>query len=495
MQAVALEAARRRSPVAERLGRPDTLVAVAATAGAALIGAALAERVWVGLALLVFALYVALAAVNLQLGIALWTPALFFEAVPALNLGAKAAGIVIVLLWLTAPSRRTQRTAGQAVVGFSVFRHQPGLVALGTLLLMWLSLSLLWAVDIGEAATDLWHWWALGLLFVVVSTAMAEVRAVRLASGAFLAGAVLSVTVGLIGAGPDPKNPAGSAGIARLQGGAGDPNFLAAWLLAGLILAVGLIAATRNRRLRWVLAAAVGVDAVGLASTLSRGAFVAALASALAALVLLRRQRRQVAGLILLGAVVAAAWLAASPAAWQRMTANDRGDGRVDLWTVAWSIIRDHPILGVGLNNYTVVESDYVRRVGPIPWVDIIVSRAHEVHNSYLQLFAENGIVGSALFLTFLVACLRTAFLAARRFEALGDRRNAALANAVLLATFSMTVSGFFLSNAVDKRLWFLLALGPALLQAAVDSPSPSEKRPSKRISGKNSDPADFRFS
>ncbi|WP_250280681.1 O-antigen ligase family protein [Frankia sp. CiP1_Cm_nod2] len=490
-----------------RDGRPETVVAVAATVGAGLVGAAMAERVWVGLALLVFVLYVALATVNLRLGIALWAPTLFFEAVPALNLGAKAAGLVIILRWLTALGRPAQEPAGRPGhgargpaeqagltgtagtagltaeygarwaagrgVGFRALRQRPGLVIVGVLLLVWLSLSLLWAVDIGAAATDLWHWWALVVIFVVVGTAMADVGAVRMASGAFLAGAVLSVAVGLAGAGPWPSNPADTAGATRLQGGAGDPNFLASWLLAALILTVGLIAASENRALRRLLVAAGGIAAVGLAATLSRGAFVAAVASALAALVLLRRHRRQLAGLILLVTAVATAWLAMSPTAWERITTNDRGDGRVDLWKVAWSVVRDHPLLGVGLNNYTAVEGDYVRRVGPVPWLDIIVSRAHEVHNAYLQLLAENGIVGSALFLAFLALCLRSAFLAARRFEALGDRRNAAMANAVLLATFSMTVSGVFLSNATDKRLWFLLALGPALLRAATDSPGP----------------------
>ncbi|WP_139342432.1 MULTISPECIES: O-antigen ligase [Protofrankia] len=460
-------------------GRPETAVAVAATVGAVLVGATMAERVWVGLALLVFVLYVALAVVDLRLGIALWTPTLFLEAVPAFNLAAKAAGLVLILRWLVAlrgpagPAGPAPRTAGCGSVDLSALRQRPGLVTVGMLLLTSLSLSLLWAVDIGAAATDLWHWWALVMIFVVVGTAMADMRAVRLAAGAFLAGAVLSVAVGLAGAGPWPSNPAGLAGAPRLQGGAGDPNFLASWLVAGLILAVGLIAASENRALRRLLLAASGLAAVGLAATLSRGAFVAAGASALAALVLLRRHRRRVAGLILLVTAAATAWLATSPAAWERITTNDRGDGRVDLWKVAWSVVRDHPVLGVGLNNYTAVESDYVRRVGPVPWLDIIISRAHEVHNAYLQLLAENGIVGVALFLAFLVLCLRSMFLAARRFEALGDRRNAAVASAVLLATFSMAVSGVFLSNAIDKRLWFLLALGPALLRAATDSPRP----------------------
>jgi hypothetical protein len=41
------------------------------------------------------------------------------------------------------------------------------------------------------------------------------------------------------------------------------------------------------------------------------------------------------------------------------------------------------------------------------------------------------------------------------------------LARAVLVAGVGMLVSGVFISAGVDRRLWALLALGPALLAAA----------------------------
>jgi hypothetical protein len=41
------------------------------------------------------------------------------------------------------------------------------------------------------------------------------------------------------------------------------------------------------------------------------------------------------------------------------------------------------------------------------------------------------------------------------------------LARAVLVAAISMLIAAFFLSAAVDGRMWVLLALGPALLGIA----------------------------
>ena len=38
--------------------------------------------------------------VNLRLGLALWVPLIFLQGVPALNLGSKAAGLLIVVAWI-----------------------------------------------------------------------------------------------------------------------------------------------------------------------------------------------------------------------------------------------------------------------------------------------------------------------------------------------------------------------------------------------------------
>jgi hypothetical protein len=47
----------------------------------------------------------------------------------------------------------------------------------------------------------------------------------------------------------------------------------------------------------------------------------------------------------------------------------------------------------------------------------------------------------------------------------------------VLIATIAMLVASFFITAAVDKRIWFLLALGPALLAAASRVSAPESER------------------
>jgi len=88
-------------------------------------------------------------------------------------------------------------------------------------------------------------------------------------------------------------------------------------------------------------------------------------------------------------------------------------------------------------------------------------------HNVYLQQLAETGIVGLALLLVVCAACAAGAQIAAGRFEAAGDRAMAALARASTVAMIGLLAASFFISNSTDKRLWIVLALGPALLAAA----------------------------
>jgi len=80
---------------------------------------------------------------------------------------------------------------------------------------------------------------------------------------------------------------------------------------------------------------------------------------------------------------------------------------------------------------------------------------------------AQTGVVGLALFIVILVACLRSVILAARAFAARGDPTMELLARALFIGLVGLLVTEFFSTALYSKQLWFLLAACPALLALA----------------------------
>jgi O-antigen ligase len=431
----------------------ETVVATAGVLSAALVSVGLATDVPLGVGLMLGAMYAALVVVNFPLAVCLWVPLAFLEGFAAFNLGGKAAGLLLTVGWLGALKTGVATT--------SVLRRHRRLVEVLGLFVVWISLSAAWAPDTGRALGDLWHWYAVALIFVVVASTVNTRSTFRLICGAFVAGAVVSVVA---------SASSGSlfSGTQRLSSAVGDPNYLAMGLVAGIAVAAALAVGLPTPGWRWLLVVVIAVLAAGIVASQSRGGMVAAVATGIAAVAIFKGRRKQVLGLVLVVAAVAAVSFAMDPHAWHRVTKPDaRGAGRIDLWTVAWNISENHPINGIGIRNFGVVAPTYVRRVGPLEHVDLVADRPKVVHNTYLQFLAETGIVGLSLFVVLVLGCLRAGLKAAGRFRALGADDLEVLAQGVVVAVIGMLAAGFFLSGGIDRRLWVLLALCPAALEVA----------------------------
>jgi len=77
--------------------------------------------------------------------------------------------------------------------------------------------------------------------------------------------------------------------------------------------------------------------------------------------------------------------------------AHPKNAGRIELWKTALAIGRDHPALGVGLNNYWTVFEDY----HPEPVEE--QKRWGSAHNVYLHQLAERGGIGLGVLLWLLL--------------------------------------------------------------------------------------------
>ncbi|MGZ4200921.1 MAG: O-antigen ligase family protein [Thermoleophilaceae bacterium] len=403
--------------------------------------------------------FVPVAMVSVAAGIALWLPVLFV----ALGLATTGMQLVLAAAWTGCVIARPAalRTA---------LPGQPFVVGALAVLLAWLALTLFWARDEALAWHELVLWLIAAGVFVLVSTAIASGNEVKLVLLAFVAGALLSVALGWVGLGRSEQlvGPAafGSTGK-RFTGAEGNPNDLAAQLVPAIAFAVALAVDQRRKLTRLALAGVVVALAVALVATESRGGIAAFAAVVLTApLVFWRQRSRALIAIVLVIAAAGAGFAFYGQARSRVANINEGGAGRSTLWLVAWRMAKDYSPVGVGLNNFRAVAPDYVRRPGSLRYVTQI-DKPHVVHNTYLELLAETGMVGLALFLAGVGACLAAARRAQRLFEQLGRRDLARISGAVLLASVGILVTQVFSSNAYDMRFWVVFALGPALLAIA----------------------------
>ena len=201
--------------------------------------------------------------------------------------------------------------------------------------------------------------------------------------------------------------------------------------LAGLLEIVGVFGLSIAVWSRWpvwsklLIGYASLVCYAGVVLTGSRGGYVSVLASLFVFLVLsvlIARaisstlQMRIGAGALVITALAAVAvfFLIHRSDYLSDRTRNviDNKNIRLDFWAAAVDQWKLSPILGTGSRTYLYYGRTFRR--------DAVTMDAVYVHNDYLQLLAEYGIIGLAVFLPFFIAHLRRGLITASR---LGPRR------------------------------------------------------------------------
>jgi O-antigen ligase len=404
--------------------------------------------------------------------VAVWTAVQFFKDIRALSIGPNTMGVLVGLGFLGIFIARGQ-------VRPALQRHR--MLILGIVLFMlWLTISSAWALKPGTALNGAAYFWLAGLAFLLVMITLTRGRDISIVALAFVLGATVSAIIGLASgsltaaaAAANSTAVGAQAATGRLTGGGGDPNLQAAGFIAAMFLAMGLLTVYRRRAARIGLLAAFAVITVAFFATQSRGGLLALGVSTIAALVLFPDQRRRLLGFVLLGVLIATIAVTSNPSSFARITNFGGGtSGRSDIWAVATKVFAEHPLVGVGLDNFQVVEPRFALLHKAVTRVGYIAETPYPAHNTYLQLLAETGVIGLVGFLAVVIGCMRAALDAARLFEGKGMPDYAHLARATLMGTTGMLSAIFFFTDGDDWRLWILLGLGPALLALAHRAPA-----------------------
>ncbi len=407
--------------------------------------------------------FLLLTVADLVVGVTIFTAASFLElASVASGVGiAKVLGLALAISWIATIA------AGRGHDRF-VWFSSPGLSLMIIALLAWGTLSLLWAESTALAIAQMLRYGLVALLVPIVFTAVRSGSAVKAVTGAFVGGATIAAAYGLF-APPDVSGIEGAVNsteqLNRIAGTVGDPNVLASVLLVGAILAVALAITQRGSpAIQLVLVGCAVLCIAGVVLTFSRGGLFALGIAILATPIVARRRGAALAAGLLVGiCVVAYIGVLAPSDARDRIIRNDGGSGRTDIWKIGWRMVEDQPVTGIGVGNFQTSSIHYQIRPGAARVRTDLADNPSVAHNSYLEIWAELGLVGLALFCGIVVAALAAAIRANRRFLRDGRSDLAVIAGAVTVALISVLASDLFISEQSSKHLWLLIALCPAL--------------------------------
>lgn len=109
-------------------------------------------------------------------------------------------------------------------------------------------------------------------------------------------------------------------------------------------------------------------------------------------------------------------------------------NNRLKYWKRALDIIEDYPVVGSGLNTYSIVSQGYEEGWGGYP------------HNSYLQMTSETGAIGICAFLWVLLALFRYCFQALKEVRCPSEE--------MLLLGSSTGLLGFLIHGIFDTNFY-----------------------------------------
>lgn len=138
---------------------------------------------------------------------------------------------------------------------------------------------------------------------------------------------------------------------------------------------------------------------------------------------------------------------------------------------VGYEIMKDHPVLGVGPNNYKVAFTmpEY-KREGYMSELSKEMGREKEregraAHNMYMEVLNEVGTIGFFLFLSICYITCREFRTCRSIFAKQGDIQLAVASECLELGFLAFLLNSFFLSSEFFPLLWLFIGLSSALVR------------------------------
>jgi O-antigen ligase len=265
--------------------------------------------------------------------------------------------------------------------------------------------------------------------------------------------------------------------VKRIQGSFGHPNSFAGYLAVYIPLAAAM---ALSRSFSWPIRAlsllAVGLALVSLDYTYTRAALAALAAGALIWLAVVRP--RLAVGAVIVLAIGTAALLPSTLTERLQSTSGEEVGLRTDIWGSALDIASEHPLLGVGGGNFPVAYAS-LSSTPAFASQRRLLHGAQEVvpphaQSLYLNILAEDGVIGITAFLLLAIAAVATAYRASHVRDPQGRAIGLGLGvGLMVLAVHSVFELTSFDGERLEMPLLALLAAAAIFIRADREQPVP----------------------
>ena len=262
------------------------------------------------------------------------------------------------------------------------------------------------------------------------------------------------------------KNIFGEVDNWRLQGPIGDPNYYGQLLVMclPLVVAIAFVARSPLLRLGGLLGTPLIIAAIFF--TFSRGALVSVAGLAVLT-VLLSRHRLSITIAVLIAGGIS--FLAAPDLILARLLpvldaiesamsgAQAISDPalaqRVNVMRAGIIMFENNPILGIGIGQFQHNYVDFALANG------LDIGAPSQAHNRYIELAAEQGIVGVVVFFGMIATVVGVGFAAIRGFRRLGQKCESGLVFGLLLGVMGYLMTAVFLHDDYTRVFWLFASL------------------------------------
>ena len=271
----------------------------------------------------------------------------------------------------------------------------------------------------------------------------------------------------------------------------GDANYYSLSALITIPIAFYLLKARPRPWERWLCIACLAVTLLGLTAAASRGGLLG-LGVAIVWAAVQTRQRWRLLGL---AAVVMIPLLLASPSSPLRrlvspnLSDREATDNRLAAWRAGLSMVTAEPLTGVGVGNFQPLIGQYAR-----PGEDV----GTVAHNMYLEIAAEMGLPGLAIFVAILWSAFRTLRRVRRQTRRDGPLILYQSATGLEAGLIGFLAACFFVSAQYQRLFWFAVFLTmvlPSLVRREARRARGPQPEPSVPIrptpAGTRGEPAD----